>query len=71
VQGGGSSGRGGLSVNPCGSVLRLGAARDILDRVGLKAVERHEHSGPRGGPIGIALLPHDEVERRLQEIGAS
>lgn len=52
--------------------VRLGAAKDVLDRAGLKPAEKHEHSGPGGGPIQTQtmLLSQEEVERRLREIGA-
>jgi hypothetical protein len=33
--------------------VRLAAAKDILDRVGLKAPEKLEHGGPGGGPLRI------------------
>jgi len=52
--------------------VRLGAAKDVLDRAGLKPAEKHEHSGPGGGPIQTQtmLLPQEEVEKKLREIGA-
>lgn len=31
--------------------VRLAAAKDVLDRVGLKAPEKHEHSGTDGQPL--------------------
>jgi hypothetical protein len=41
---------------------RLMAAKDVLDRVGLKAPEKLEHGGPGGGPLRIVWTYGDPDE---------
>jgi hypothetical protein len=47
----------------------LRAIAEIADRTEGKATERHEWSGPDGGPIPFELPgTREEVERRIQEL---
>lgn len=43
--------------------VRLGAAKDILDRAGLGAKHVHEHTGPGGGPIPVEVRAAELLER--------
>lgn len=43
--------------------VRLGAARDILDRAGLGAKHVHELTGPAGGPIPVEVRTADLLAR--------
>jgi hypothetical protein len=47
----------------------LRAIAEIADRTEGKPTERHEFSGPDGGPVPFELPgTRDEVERRIQEL---
>jgi len=47
----------------------LRAIAEVADRTEGKATERHEWSGPDGGPIPFELPgTREEVERRIQEL---
>ena len=37
-------------------MVGLGAVRDALDRAGFKAPDKHEVSGPDGGPLTVELV---------------
>lgn len=39
--------------------VALGAAKDILDRAGLKPVDKHEHRGEGGGPMILKVVVDD------------
>ena len=44
------------------------AARDLLDRAGLKVPEQHELSGPGGGPLVIGVSPLEQLSSRIAGI---
>jgi len=37
------------------SGVRLAAVKDVLDRAGHKAADKHEVSGPDGGPVPVEI----------------
>lgn len=43
--------------------VRLGAIRDVLDRIGFGAKHVHEHTGPGGGPIPVEVRAAKLLER--------
>jgi hypothetical protein len=43
--------------------VRLGAIRDVLDRIGFGAKHVHEHTGPGGGPIPVEVRAAELLER--------
>jgi hypothetical protein len=44
------------------AATNLAAVKDVLDRVGLKPAERHEHTGADGGPITVERVSFREGE---------
>lgn len=45
------------------AAVRLGAIRDVLDRIGFGAKHVHEHTGPNGGPIPVEVRAAQLLER--------